>query len=196
MAPSLGRCVVVLLVMGAPVTQTAAQPGDLPRLELHVGGGYLDARASREQSPPSGGTVELGAVGWLTDHWGVAAQHTRPPTAVYNWPYLDGRRTWVDNADGRYTAITARYRRFTDAGIELNVGVGWFGGSYVRTEILRDPDREERWWRYRVPGVGFTAELLLGYRLFRHLGVKAGVAVGGPWEMRFARSWAVAVLSF
>ena len=195
MAPSLRRCVVVLFVMGAPVTQAAAQPDDPPRLELHVGSGYLDARASREQSPPSGGTVELGVVGWLTDHWGVAARHTRPPTAVYNRTYLEGR-TWVDNADGRYTAITARYRRFTDAGIELSIGLGWFSGSYVRREILRYPDHEERWRRRRVPGVGFTAELLLGYRLFRHLGVKAGVAVGGPLEMRFAQPWTVAVLSF
>ena len=196
MKPALRRCVVVLLVMGASVTQAAAQPEDPPRLELHVGGGYLDARASREQSPPSGGTVELGAIGWLTDHWGVAARHTRPPTAVYNLTYLDGQRTWVDNADGRYTAITARYRRFTDAGIELNVGLGWFSGSYVRTEILRYPDQEERRWKHRVPGVGLTAELLLGYHLFRHLGVKAGVAVGGPWEMRFVQPRTVAVLSF
>ena len=89
-----------------------------------------------------------------------------------------------------------RYRRFTAVGIELNAGVGFFGGSYVRTDILRSPDDEERSWRHRVPGLGYTAELLVGYRLFRHLGVKAGVAVGGPAEMRFVQPSTVAVLSF
>ena len=70
-------------------------------------------------------------------------------------------------------------------------------------EVVRPADHpagrygcEERWFKRRVPGVGVTAELLLGYQLFRHLGVKGGVEVGGPWEMRFVQPRAVAVLSF
>ena len=191
------RFIALVCGLAALPSAAGAQPDDRPRFELHAGGGYIDARASVEQSPPSGITVEFGAVGWLTDRWGLAARYTRHPTAVYNLPPYDaGRRTWVDNANGRYTAITARYRRYTAAGIELNAGIGLFAGSYVRTSILRLGDDEERWFKRRVPGVGVTAELLLGYQLFHHLGVKRGVEVGGPWEMRFVQPRAVAVLSF
>ena len=72
--------------------------------------------------------------------------------------YDAGWRTWVENKNARYTAVTVRYRRFTSKGVELSAGIGLFGGSYERTGLLRLPGGLERQFVDSVEGAGVAGD--------------------------------------
>ena len=197
MTPAIRHATVATLLASATVSPSAAQLNKADRIELHAGGGYADLRASNEQAPPSGGTIDIGGAVWWSEHWGLAARTLRIAAVDrYNLVYDASWRTHVDNKNARYAVVTVRHRRFTPDGIELSVGVGLFAGSYERTDLIRGPGRGEREVIESVPGGGFAGELLVGYKLLRHVGVKAGLAAGGPWEAVFAHPFAVVVVSF
>lgn len=150
----------------------AAQSYD--RVEIQIGGGYVGGGGV---SLP---TYELGAAFWLTERWGVAVRRVGAPGDDLRDPAgrFDGALA-VDAGAGnlRYATVTARYRRFLDSGLEVNLGVGvGTNRSMERVEFLIESGRPPLPRRRTVSQrMGLALELLVGRKLSRRFGVKGGV---------------------
>lgn len=156
----------------APARSSAAQSPD--RVEIQAGAGHVGGGGV---SLP---TYELGAAFWLTGRWGVAVRLVGAPGDDLRDPagrYDDVRMVDAGAGNLRYVTVTARYRRFLNRGLEVNLGVGvGTSRSVERIEFLLEPGQSHVQRRRTVSQpMGLTLELLLGRKLSRHFGVKGGV---------------------
>ena len=135
MTPSIRHGAAALLLAGAAVSPSAAQP----RNEVELGGGFHAAIAFGDMIElPSVPTVDARVVRWLSDRWGIAGRvlvgigSNRPDESAVverRWP--------------TYAQVTVRYRVASTEKTALHVG---FGGGV---------DRVSETVRY---GQGITAE--------------------------------------
>ena len=90
-------------------------------------------------------TYEIGTAFWSTERWGVAIRLVGAPgDDRYDPANRYGGVRMVDAGAGnlRYATVTARYRRFLDRGLEVNLGVGvGTSKSVERIKFLLEPGR-------------------------------------------------------
>ena len=166
--------VVVLLLAGmllaGPLTgwAVAQEPS---RNELLLGGGFMAGE------PASVPVFDVGYVRWA-DRWGVAMRYGAAigadvDDAIGRHP--NAERVYLGVASLHYVAVTAR-RRFGSGAVEYNAGVGLTVYRQNSLFVRREADTlEVHNWSGGEPANTFTLEFLVGRRLSRHLGVKAGV---------------------
>ena len=179
--------IIALLVIGSGAGQAAAQAGD--KVEVLVGAGALS-----EGIGDFAAAYQLGAAAWFGDHWGIALQHARTRGDGFTFTSEPWRRHpfLLSGREGyRYWMLTARHRAFLNNGTELVLGIGaQFMGTRIERVLHRDTYNPLRYLteeqraslgatdetrRFPWGGPTLALELLIGRKLFRHVGVMGGV---------------------
>ena len=155
-------------------------PAQAQRLEVEAGGGYV--RGGGAENPgPSLPVLDVGAVVWLTDKWGVAARLVDGPGEDLHEPIVGTDRTFLGTGYLRYWTVTVRRRWDVRPALGLELGVGHLsGGRFSLIRLIHDPPR-----RSTEPSLffsGFSVEALVSPRLSKHFGVKAGLICEGNFE--------------
>ena len=157
-------CLILLLAgtffVGPLISEVGAQPTQDDRgnrVELLVGGG--DAWTPRECYTCKVATFDVGVTYWGRNHWGISARHEFRPDDYVDNPYASPPYPIFLNL--QISSVTARRRWFQDNGAEFDFGFGMAAGSLGGSFII-----------------GFVpAELFVGRKVFRHIGVKGGVSL-------------------
>jgi len=207
----MNRCAVVLIFIVLAFLVGPLSAAD--RLELQAGPGY--ARGGGSEDPgPSLATVNLGAAFWFTDRWGIAVRHVEGPGEdLYDPPIVSPDRTFLGPADlsngtvieriflGHanlsYNTVTARYRRSLPRLLELNLGFGlMFGGRFDTVMDILTPSGQWVRGEAQTSFLGLSVELLVGKKLTRHFGIKAGVTQDFNFETNNLQPVVMGVFSF
>lgn len=141
-----------------------------PALELQLGGGFLLADSDLSSLP----SVEAGVVLWWSNSWGFSMRRgVTIGEHMASYDYGDGTRTGSRNF--RHWTPTLRYRRALDSALELNLGVGLTFGAYDHLIWRPGAERNPRADHFSMGGL--ATEALVGKRITRRMGIKAGLIV-------------------
>ena len=128
-------------------------------MELLVGGGDAWAEWCDVCSLA---TYEIGVAFWGRNQWGISARHEFNPRDFVDYPLSGGdvKRVFLNT---RISSVTAHRRWFLGEKTEFDIGFGITWGLLIDDEFL-------------IGVVPF--ELLVGRKLSRRVGIKAGYSHG------------------
>ncbi|MYD70021.1 MAG: hypothetical protein F4W89_04630 [Acidobacteria bacterium] len=200
--------IVALLGIGSGAGPAAAQVGDT--VEVLVGAGAL----SEGRIADFAAAYQFGAAAWFSDHWGIALQHARTRGDGFTFTSESWRQHpfLLTGREGyRYWMLTARHRAFLNNGTELVLGIGaQFMGTRIERVLHRDTYNPLRYLteaqraslgatdetrRFPWGGPTVALELLIGRKLFPHVGVMGGAILLRDFDERafqpvlYARLW-------
>ena len=120
-----------------------------------------------------------------------------PGDDMWDSPVETTDRIFSGQGNLQYTTVTARRRWFIASGTELNIGFGlMLEGSYEGVSFLKRSGQPPLLLRTETSFGGFALELLVGRKLSRHFGVKAGFTEDFNLETNNTQLVGLVVFSF